>query len=120
VTQRVLLLLGMVAWLVAGVFQVVHETETRHVACADHGETVELGAEGAADPVDTVRAQDLGAEHHHGCVLDGLTSPLEIAPATLLAERVALDRDEPAELTSSRHGLASLATAPKRGPPARI
>ena len=116
---HLLLLLGLVAWVVGGLATKVHETETRHVLC-EHGDVVELGAEGAADAVDTLRSQDLGAEHEHGCLLDGLLSAPTLERHALVSELPDLH----ATPTLRGADLVLLADplrdAPKTSPPVRI
>lgn len=115
-----LLLLGLFAWVIAGLASVVHETETRHVACADHGETVELGTEGMADAVDTLRAQDVGAEHGHGCLLDGLVSTPSLEHPPNSFHETQQPEIELHALSSVESTSTILMDAPKTSPPERI
>ncbi|MCP4806372.1 MAG: hypothetical protein GY913_35225 [Proteobacteria bacterium] len=102
--KRVLLLLSAVAWLVASFATTVHEIETQHVVCAEHGEVVEVhGGEVIPDGVH-VSAPD---GHEHGCAFDLVgEDTIELATASTA----------PLLLPSARSVLLDPSQAP-RGPP---
>ncbi|HJN73013.1 MAG TPA: hypothetical protein QGF58_03665 [Myxococcota bacterium] len=98
----------------------IHDLSVRHVQCTDHGEIVEIGAEGAADVVDTLRAEDLAPAHRHGCLLDGLVQAVALAGPGLQTDRVSPPVVDSPVLASVIAAEDVLLHAPKTSPPARI
>lgn len=113
--KRVVLLLGAVAWLIAGLATTLHEVETQHVVCAEHGETVEIhGGEQASDGVQVSAPQ----EHEHGCAFDLVgEESVEIAGATVTPLLLPTARSVLLDPSQAPRG-PPLVDAPKTSPPA--
>lgn len=113
--KRVLLLLGAVAWLIASFAATVHEIETQHVVCAEHGEVVEVhGGDKAPDGVQ-VTAPD---EHEHGCLFDLVgEDPVELAGASLSPLLIPAATSAVLDPSQAPRG-PPLVNAPKTSPPA--
>lgn len=128
--RRVHAALTALAFVLASLFGIVHESTTRHVLCAQHGELVDSGVAGSraerperVEPRTSAMRAGAGfgfAAHEH-CVLASVSRAARVlcaAPA-LVAAPVAATRPVVAALPPvAARDRALYRTAPKTSPPA--
>jgi hypothetical protein len=119
----------MLAFVVAGLLGMAHESTTRHVRCAEHGELVDAHGDGA-DTFATTTAQHRPGihetpaspteDHHEHCTLTCVSRAASVhVKQFALASITLTTRDAVAPvLDTVDRKLGVYRTAPKTSPPA--
>lgn len=121
-SRRLQAALTAMAFVIAGVFSLVHEATTAHVRCAEHGEVTDVdpGVHAAAAQGETPVAEGQPqSEHgHEHCLQQCAVHAAAAQPApAITAIAVVTDHVAIAELPAVAARDALYRTAPKTSPP---
>lgn len=118
VFRRLVLLVGLVAWVLSTSAASVHEVVVRHAECHEHGETLDVAPSvSERDPTAQITANG-ATGHGHACAFEGLVLAgvvlhLPVTRATFEVEA----RGPPARACAANLASRPLAYAPKTSPP---